>query len=128
MKTKYIVGITIILGFVIFSALSFKKSLTPYVTFAEAKKVKGTVQVIGKLLPGHTEYDTTQTVLRFTLADEKGQRLPVLYHGIKPGNFEQATSIVAIGKYNGATFDADQLLVKCPSKYQGEEVQQYDAR
>ncbi|MGH9361973.1 MAG: cytochrome c maturation protein CcmE, partial [Thermoanaerobaculia bacterium] len=45
----------------------------------------------------------------------------------KPANFEDAISIVAIGRYDqaGGEFAADQLLVKCPSKYQGAEVKKY---
>ncbi|MDH4223841.1 MAG: cytochrome c maturation protein CcmE [candidate division Zixibacteria bacterium] len=39
--------------------------------------------------------------------------------GVKPANFEQATSIVVIGMYRDGIFIADQVLVKCPSKYQG---------
>jgi cytochrome c-type biogenesis protein CcmE len=39
---------------------------------------------------------------------------------VVPGNFDQATSIVAIGHYKDGTFAAEQLLVKCPSKYQAE--------
>ena len=46
--------------------------------------------------------------------------LPVVYHGVIPGNFDQATSIVAIGRYQDGVFAAEQLLVKCPSKYQAE--------
>jgi len=45
--------------------------------------------------------------------------MSVLYSGIKPGNFEEATEIVAVGSYRDGSFYADQLLVKCPSKYQG---------
>jgi cytochrome c-type biogenesis protein CcmE len=37
-----------------------------------------------------------------------------------PGNFDQAVSVVAIGKFAGDHFEATQLLVKCPSKYQAE--------
>jgi cytochrome c-type biogenesis protein CcmE len=57
--------------------------------------------------------------LRFGLADENGTVMPVMYEGVKPGNFEEATEIVAVGKYRDGAFHADQLLVKCPSKYQG---------
>jgi cytochrome c-type biogenesis protein CcmE len=46
--------------------------------------------------------------------------MPVQYHGVIPGNFDQATMVVAIGRYKGDHFEAEQLLVKCPSKYQTE--------
>jgi cytochrome c-type biogenesis protein CcmE len=58
--------------------------------------------------------------LSFRLKDARGEVLPVEYRGVIPGNFDQATSIVAIGHYKDGTFAAEQLLVKCPSKYQAE--------
>jgi len=40
---------------------------------------------------------------------------------VVPGNFDQATSVVLKGKPdNDGRFVAEQMLVKCPSKYQGE--------
>ena len=58
--------------------------------------------------------------LSFKLRDEHGEVMPVEYRGVIPGNFDQAVSVVAIGKYEGDHFEAQQLLVKCPSKYQAE--------
>ena len=54
------------------------------------------------------------------LQDENGEIMEITYKGVKPANFEQATSVVAIGQYREGSFRADQLLVKCPSKYQAE--------
>ena len=49
--------------------------------------------------------------------------MPVVYRGIQPGNFKDAISIVAIGRYQDGRIEAEKLLVKCPSKYQGAEVE-----
>jgi len=51
----------------------------------------------------------------------------VRYNGVKPANFEDAISIVAIGNFDRTEgeFAAGKLLVKCPSKYQGAEVKTY---
>lgn len=120
MKGKYIVGIIIIVGFIVFGAISLKKSLTPYVGFAQAKKTPETVQIIGKVVEGETYYDTLAQNLVFSLTDRNShEQMKVIYHGVKPGNFDQAVEIVAIGNYKGDAFHSDQLLVKCPSKYQG---------
>ena len=120
MKAKYIIGILIIVGFVVFGAISLKKSLTPYVGFAEAKKTEETVQIIGKVVEGETYYDTLSQKLVFSLNDKNSpDQIKVIYNGVKPGNFDQATEIVAIGNYQQGAFHSDQLLVKCPSKYQG---------
>ncbi len=127
MKARYIIALAIIIGFVIYGAVSLKTSLTPYVSFAEAKSSPQTVQVMGELEKSATRYDTTAGLLYFILKDKHGDLLEVSYQGVKPGNFDQATQIVAIGDYKNKVFQADQLLVKCPSKYQGEEVQSYKA-
>ena len=39
MKPKYIVGIVIVLVFIAFAAINLSKSLTPYVSLTEAKKM-----------------------------------------------------------------------------------------
>ena len=57
--------------------------------------------------------------LRYTIVEEDVDTLVVHYDGVKPGNFEEAVPIVAVGRYDDGVFYAEQLLVKCPSKYQG---------
>lgn len=56
----------------------------------------------------------------FTLTDDQGNMLPVVYHRVKPANFDQAVGVVAIGHYKDGYLQADQLLVKCPSKYESQ--------
>jgi cytochrome c-type biogenesis protein CcmE len=76
------------------------------------------VQLAGFL--GSTgEYDE-QGNWTFMLQDETGTQVKVVSGEPRPANFEQATSIVAIGRYDQqqGAFMADDLLVKCPSKYQ----------
>ena len=57
--------------------------------------------------------------LVFRLADGKGASLAVRYNGVKPANFDSAAKAVVRGTYNGAEFIADEILLKCPSKYRG---------
>jgi cytochrome c-type biogenesis protein CcmE len=121
MKAKYIIGIAIIVIFIVFGALSFKKTLTPYVSFAEARKSGATVQVIGETVFPEVEYDINTHQLQFPIVDEKQDKMMIVYSGTKPANFEQAKQVVVIGKFENGVFVADQLLVKCPSKYQGKE-------
>lgn len=100
---------------------SFRKTVTPYISFEEARRSSGLVQVNGVLADKHYVLQPAQQYLSFKLRDERGEVLPVEYRGVVPGNFDQATSIVAIGRYREGRFEADQLLVKCPSKYQAAE-------
>jgi len=120
MKSKYIFGIVIIVGFIIWAGISFNKTLTPYVSIAEAKSSSAVVQVKGKRADDGT-FDTTDNLFTFNLIDEKGEQITVIYDGAKPGNFEQATEVVCVGQYENGKFHAKEILVKCPSKYTEEE-------
>jgi len=115
----YMVGGVLIVAFLAYGATSFKSNLTPYVSFEEAQKSLRKVQVAGGLVPDSTSYIEDKEMLQFGIVEEGGDTMTVLYQGIKPGNFEEATQIVAIGTYSDGAFHANQLLVKCPSKYQG---------
>lgn len=118
-RVWYTVGGVLIVAFLAYGATSFKSNLTPYVSFEEAQRSARKVQVAGGLVPDSTTYIEDKEMLQFGIIDEGGATMTVMYEGVKPGNFEEATQIVAIGTYSGGTFHAEQLLVKCPSKYQG---------
>ena len=119
----YVVAGLLAVAFVLLGVTSFTKTLTPYLSFDEARKARGVVQVMGGLDKTSDRYDTTTQRLSFELVDEGGGRMPVSYGGIKPANFKDAISIVAIGRYRDGRIEAEKLLVKCPSKYQGAEVE-----
>ena len=123
MKKGYWIAAALTLAFLGFGLTAFQKTLTPYLTFDEARKARGVVQVMGGLDKTSDRYDTSKQELSFDLLDDKGHRMPVVYRGIRPGNFKDAISIVAIGRYENGRIDAEKLLVKCPSKYQGAEVE-----
>ena len=130
MKTKIwtAVGVALLVAFAGFAFTTFRSTLTPYVTFADARQADRMVQVAGALEKDSTRYDEATSQLHFALTDEaSGSTLAVRYEGLRPANFEDAISIVAIGRWNGAAvgFEAKKLLVKCPSKYQGAEVKSY---
>jgi cytochrome c-type biogenesis protein CcmE len=122
----YAVGAVLVVAFLAYGTTSFKSNLTPYVSFEEATRSGKKVQVAGGLVEDSTEYLDASEELRFAMVDEEGHTLTVHYNGVKPGNFEEAVQIVAVGTYQQGVFKAEQLLVKCPSKYQGlEEAGEY---
>ena len=124
MKKAYWIGAAVVLAFLALGLTTFSRSMTPYVSFDEARASKRTVQVMGALEKGTSRFDIDSKTLHFTLVDEKTKvALPVAYRDVKPANFEEAVSIVAIGRFQDGAFQAEKLLVKCPSKYQGEEVE-----
>lgn len=123
MKKGYWVAALLGLGFVALGVTAFQKTLTPYLSFEEARRARGMVQVMGGLDKTSDRYDAARQELSFDLLDAAGRRMPVTYRGIKPGNFRDAISIVAIGRYREGRIEAEKLLVKCPSKYQGAEIE-----
>jgi cytochrome c-type biogenesis protein CcmE len=128
-KGYYFLGVVLLMAFAGFSATAFKETLTPYVPYETARKGDRVVQVAGALAKKSSSYVSAEESLYFTLQEpETKETLRVRYKGLKPANFEDAISIVAIGRYDAASenFEADKLLVKCPSKYQGAEVKTYD--
>jgi cytochrome c-type biogenesis protein CcmE len=124
----YLLGGLLLVAFAGFSFTAFKNTMTPYVSFERAREGNRIVQVAGALEKGSYKYVDTRESLFFTLKDPKStETLRVRYKGLKPANFEDAISIVAIGRFDeqAKEFEADKLLVKCPSKYQGAEVKTY---
>ncbi|MBN1350520.1 cytochrome c maturation protein CcmE [candidate division KSB1 bacterium] len=116
----FIVAIVVVAALVM-AFTAFKSSLINYVTIAEAKNSPRTVQVVGALVDGSVKFDFDSNHLFFTLRDEHNDEIRIQYNKPKPANMEGAPQIVAIGKYNPAVqlFEANEILVKCPSKYEG---------
>ncbi len=123
MKIKFIIGLIIIAGFAGWSISLLMSTTIRYVSLADVSTSDGFVQVMGKIDFDSVEYDVENSKLVFKISDleepESNRRLKIIYGGVVPGNFDQATSIVAKGEYKDGALQANQLLVKCPSKYQG---------
>lgn len=99
----------------------FVTSASPYVTVAQARQAEGdNLHLAGDLVKGSIVNDLRTRQLRFELKDEKGDVMPVVYTGPPPSNMGEATKVVAIGGYKEGALHSDQLLIKCPSKYEGE--------
>lgn len=120
MNVKVLLALALVVVAVVIGVNSFNKTVTPYISFGEARRASGLVQVNGVLADKEYVLKQDEQYLSFRLRDTQGEVMPVEYRGVIPGNFDQATSIVAIGHYQDGKFAAEQLLVKCPSKYQAE--------
>lgn len=125
-KTGAVIGLVIIVAALAFCAFTFKGSLMNLVPFTEAKAdTDATVQIMGAPVQGTMLYDNDAHALRFAMTDGNGETMPVVFHGPKPEDLDSAMSkaakITAQGTYDPRqqVFEADNLLVKCPSKYQG---------
>jgi len=98
---------------------AFLANASPYVTVAQARQIAGdNLHLAGDIVSGTLRPNPHEGVVRFTLRDEKGGLIPVVYTGIPPANMGSATQVVAVGGHREGRFEAHRLLVKCPSKYE----------
>ena len=123
LKPLHMIGIGIIVMAIVLGYFGLQSALRPYTTsVTEAMSTGRGVQLAGFLYPGETGAYDDRGEFTFKLQDSTGKVVQVIYPKPKPANFEKAISIVAIGHYDASkgVFIADDMLVKCPSKYQEE--------
>lgn len=120
MKKLHILGIIIIaiaIG-VIFVSL---KNTSTYADFTEAlSNPDHEYHVVGKLDKGQPQiYDPkiNPDEFLFSMVDNKGVVKQVVLHKSRPQDFEKSEQIVLIGKMKNGSFHANDILMKCPSKY-----------
>lgn len=120
MKKIHILGIIVIavaIG-VIFVSL---KNTSTYADFTEAiSNPDKEFHVVGKLDKSQPQiYDprVNPDEFTFSMIDNKGVVKNVVLHKSKPQDFEKSEQIVLIGKMQDGNFHANDILMKCPSKY-----------
>jgi cytochrome c-type biogenesis protein CcmE len=125
MKNKYIFGGFIIVLFLGIMAYLFTQSNIKYESdFTNVKSTENTVKATGSWVKEKSyEMNHEQNTFSFYMVDEKGNEMKVIYEGAIPNNFETATSVVVTGSYGNGYFHAKDILTKCPSKYEGQNVQ-----
>ncbi|MGA7838028.1 MAG: cytochrome c maturation protein CcmE [Ignavibacteriaceae bacterium] len=124
MKSKYLFGGTIIVIFLGLMAYLFTQSNIQYESnFQKVMTKDRTVKATGSWVKDKNyEINKEKRTFSFYLQDENGTEMKVIYNGTIPNNFESARSVVVTGKYENGYFHAKDILTKCPSKYEGENV------
>jgi cytochrome c-type biogenesis protein CcmE len=118
-------GVVILAAIAYVTFSSFQSNAVYYYTLQEftaqrAKIVGQTVRVNGPLDKSSIQLDQKNMFLQFTMKDGNIV-LPVAYHGVVPDTLTTGDSVVAEGRLDSqGVFQADTLLVKCPSKYEGQ--------
>jgi cytochrome c-type biogenesis protein CcmE len=124
MKNSHILAIAVIaIGIGIL--ISASKDVTTYANFAQAAKTADKVKLVGQLVKDQpVEYNPEKdpNYLSFYLRDEAGEVRKVELMAPKPQDFERSESIVLTGQMKGNIFEASDMLLKCPSKYQDQEI------
>lgn len=117
MKPKLIIGIIAIVGFTSLLMYNFGNSISTYVDFEKAESMKS-AHVVGKW-ENTKDYGFSVEAKNFSffMEDQSGNVRRVIYPKPKPNNFEQADQLVVIGEMQNGVFYANDMLMKCPSKY-----------
>ncbi len=123
MKKGHIIGI-IVIAVLIGAITSTIADSSTYATFTVAlENPNDEFHVVGKLDKGNpVQYNPAlnPNLTVFTMVDNEGKKCKVFLNKSKPQDFERSESIVLIGRGEGEEFYADEILMKCPSKYNEE--------
>lgn len=85
------------------------------------------VTVEGLLIEDSIKWDAKEIELKFDVKDNDGNVMHVIHHGTKPDNFSEGVITILQGaptKKN--TFVAETVKTRCPSKYEGKDIKDYD--
>lgn len=132
MKRSHIIAILLI-AVSVAAIMSTVADAGTYADFTTAMTNEGKeYHVVGKLNKEkemHYDPHADANLFSFYMIDNKGVEKKVTYRGAKPQDFEHSEQIVVIGEMESGTFDASSILMKCPSKYNGqnEEFREFKA-
>jgi cytochrome c-type biogenesis protein CcmE len=145
---KFVIGGALILvAVVLLTITSLKGNAQYYLTVSELLSGKtgraGNVRISGVVLGETIKYDPQKLLLSFTIAsipgdtktidrmgglaavlhntalDPTADRLQVVYHGVKPDLLKNEAQAIMTGSLDpDGVFIADELLLKCPSRYE----------
>jgi len=120
-KVKTIIGIIIIVAVIVAIIPTFLSNKIEYVNFNDAKQKTKTVEVKGTWLKDK-EAKFEGNKFSFYMKDDNNTEMKIVYDGAKPNNFEVAEAVVVKGKVKDGVFMANDILTKCPSKYEAKEM------
>ena len=132
MKKSHIFGILII-GVAIAIIISTSGDASSYVSFNEAQSMAENgndklIHVVGTLkkdpqgeVVGLKTYENKMS-FSFIMVDNNNREQEVFYKEPMPADFFMSEQVVVVGSYHDEVFVADEILLKCPSKYEETEV------
>jgi len=115
-------GLIVFLAIAYLGYMGFQSSATYYYSVSEllhqGNSIHGeNVKVNGQVAAGSVEKEPGSLIMKFTIT-EAGENLPVVYKGVVPDAFRIGNDVVVEGYLDSeGIFQANTILVKCPSKY-----------
>ncbi|MFD2967637.1 cytochrome c maturation protein CcmE domain-containing protein [Sphingobacterium bambusae] len=125
MKKSSIILIVIIAVAISMILVIYTDSST-YSTFTEAKEKQTELYVVGVLNKEKAlHYDPVKDANHFSffMYDNDSTECQVVFNGSKPQDIERSEQIVLTGRMDGNIFHASKILMKCPSKYNKDQVE-----
>lgn len=153
----FIGGLLIVAAVVYLIVSSLQSSSQYFLTIKELQSKGSTlvgrdVRISGAVIGNSIQYDANSLTLRFTVAntpgdnkeidrlgglavvlhqavsDPKAERLQIVYKGVKPDLLRNEAQAIMTGKMGeDGAFYAEELLLKCPTKYQDAVPQQVNS-
>jgi cytochrome c-type biogenesis protein CcmE len=125
-KKKFLIGgIILLVAIASLAFMWFRNAATYYYPVSEVIN-KGTtlqgqtIRVAGQVAPGTYSRNNLTGIMAFQLIDptDTAKTVSVTYKGGVPDSFKEGNDAVVEGQLSSAsTFNATQIIVKCPSKY-----------
>jgi cytochrome c-type biogenesis protein CcmE len=123
-RVKFIIGGALIAVAIIYLIFTATQSTASYFLTVEELYGKGSsiydrnVRVSGKVVGDSVDFNSRELILRFEIAGESGETVPVFFNGPKPDQMRHDAEAIIQGTYDGNQFTAQELLLKCPSRYE----------
>lgn len=134
MKKGYIIGLVLV-SVLVAIFVSTLEGASMYVTIDGAQKLydkgdKREVHVVGSLIKNNDGsvkglyYDPLVDANKseFLIQDDSLHVSKVVLLSSLPADFDKSEKVVVQGRYNGEDFIASKVLLKCPSKYENQQI------
>jgi cytochrome c-type biogenesis protein CcmE len=127
-KLKFLAIAVLFIGVVGYLMFSGLQDTVYYYTVAELlspnfEASERGVRLTGTVVPGSVNRKDDEMAMDFLIADDNtGQTVKIYYNGVIPDSFKEDRHVVVEGIFHpdSKSFEAGHVLVKCPSKYEGE--------
>ena len=129
-KIKFIVGGVLVAAAVVYLIYAGIASNSAYFFTVDELYAKGdtmynrTVRVSGQVDAETIDFNNRDLILAFDVFSESGERMHVVFNGPKPDQMREGAEAILEGKYDGQQFQADSLLLKCPSRYEEDGIEE----
>lgn len=129
-KIKFIVGGVIIALAIVYLIYTGFQSTAAYFLTVDEFYAKGeafhhrTTRISGKVDEATVDFNNRDLILAFDITSESGTRMHIVFNGPKPDQMRAGAEAIIEGKYDGQNFNAQSLLLKCPSRYEEDGIEE----